>query len=89
MRTTIDLSDELFRRAKMEAASRGISFKSLVEQSVRWTLQSKKNSQPKRKRVKLPLFGSKKLGKLNIPDDVAYRSQRAEDMERYAASTRR
>lgn len=35
MRTTIDLPDELFRRAKSEAALRGRKFKDLVEEGLR------------------------------------------------------
>ena len=34
MRTTVDLSDELFRRAKSAAAMRGCKFKDLVEQGL-------------------------------------------------------
>jgi hypothetical protein len=35
MRTTVDLPDELFRRAKAEAAMRGKKFKDLVEEALR------------------------------------------------------
>jgi hypothetical protein len=35
MRTTIDLPDELFRRAKSEAALRGKKLKDLVEEGLR------------------------------------------------------
>jgi len=35
MRTTIDLSDDLFRRAKVEAALRGRKLKDLVEDGLR------------------------------------------------------
>jgi hypothetical protein len=35
MRTTIDLPDELFRRAKAEAALRGRKLKDLVEEGLR------------------------------------------------------
>jgi hypothetical protein len=35
MRTTIDLPDELFRRAKAEAALSGRKFKDLVEEGLR------------------------------------------------------
>ena len=34
MRTTVDLSDELFRRVKAEAAMRGRKFKDLVEEGL-------------------------------------------------------
>jgi hypothetical protein len=35
MRTTVDIPDELFRRAKSEAALRGRSLKDLVEEGLR------------------------------------------------------
>jgi len=35
MRTTIDLPDELFRRAKAQAALRGKKFKDLIEEGLR------------------------------------------------------
>ncbi len=38
MRTTVELSDELFRRAKAEAALRGRKFKDLVEDGLRRVL---------------------------------------------------
>jgi hypothetical protein len=39
MRTTVDLSDELFRRVKAEAALRGRKFKDLVEEGLRRVLE--------------------------------------------------
>jgi hypothetical protein len=38
MRTTVDLSDDLFRRAKSEAALRGKKFKDLVEEGLHLVL---------------------------------------------------
>jgi predicted component of type VI protein secretion system len=40
MKTTVELSDELFRRAKAEAALRGRKFKDLVEEGLRLVLQT-------------------------------------------------
>lgn len=40
MRTTVELSDDLFRRAKAEAALRGRKFKDLVEEGLRQVLGS-------------------------------------------------
>jgi len=40
MRTTVDISDELFRRAKAAAALRGRKFKDLVEEGLLLVLQS-------------------------------------------------
>jgi hypothetical protein len=88
MRTTLDLKDDLLRRAKIEAIIRGVSLKKLVEDSLAVTLPSP-STKPRRKKVKLPLLGSKKAGKLAIPPDIAHIAQQMEDYERYAASLRR
>lgn len=40
MRTTVDISDELFRRAKAAAALRGLKFKDLVEEGLLRALES-------------------------------------------------
>jgi hypothetical protein len=39
MRTTVDLPDELFRRAKAEAALRGRKFKDLIEEGLRLMIE--------------------------------------------------
>ena len=46
MRTTVDLSDDLFRRAKAEAALRGRKFKDLVEEGLRHVLEQPELSAP-------------------------------------------
>jgi len=40
MRTTVDLPDELYRRAKAEAALRGRNLKDLVEEGLRRVLEA-------------------------------------------------
>jgi hypothetical protein len=40
VKTTVELPDELFRRAKAEAALRGRRFKDLIEEGLRLVLQS-------------------------------------------------
>ncbi len=40
MKTTVELSDDLFRRAKAHAALRGRKFKDLVEEGLRRVLES-------------------------------------------------
>lgn len=46
MRTTIDLPDELYRRAKAEAALRGRKFKDLVEEGLRRVLEAPEPEKP-------------------------------------------
>jgi predicted component of type VI protein secretion system len=40
MKTTVELPDDLYRQAKAEAALRGRRLKDLVEEGLRWVLQS-------------------------------------------------
>jgi hypothetical protein len=40
MKTTVELSDDLYRRAKSEAALRGRKLKDLVEEGLRLVLES-------------------------------------------------
>jgi hypothetical protein len=54
MRTTVDIPDELFRRAKSEAALRGRKLKDLVEEGLRLVL----NDEPAKTADKKPRSGS-------------------------------
>jgi hypothetical protein len=59
MRTTVDIPDELFRRAKSEAALRGRKLKDLVEEGLRLVLEKKKlPTTAKKKRAAKPRPGS-------------------------------
>jgi hypothetical protein len=57
MQTTLRLDDELFRKAKAEAAAQGISLTRFVEEAVREHLD-KPASPPRRRRVRLPVSTS-------------------------------
>lgn len=65
MRTTVDIPDPLYRRLKSMAATRGCSVKSLVLRSVKSELEYKPAKRKKR-RVKLPIIGSKHPGSLRL-----------------------
>ena len=86
MRTTVDLDGALFRRAKAEAALRGVRFKELVEDGLKLALAQPHET---KKRLKFPLVPKKLKGKLFIPNDIAFRVQQKDDRERYEASLRR
>jgi hypothetical protein len=60
MRTTVDIPDELFRRAKSEAALRGRKLKDLVEEGLRLVLEKEKGPPPiaEKKRSIKPRPGS-------------------------------
>jgi hypothetical protein len=71
MRTTVELSEELFRQAKSEAALRGQKFKELVEEGLRLVLdiQSPKASTTKRRPTVCDLMkGSIGIVNSGIPD---------------------
>ena len=44
MKTTVEVPDELYRRAKVEAALRGRKFKELVEEGLRLVLEPPRGS---------------------------------------------
>jgi hypothetical protein len=54
MKTTVELSDELFRRAKSEAALRGRKFKDLVEEGLRRVLDTPESPDARGKSPELP-----------------------------------
>ena len=54
MRTTVDLPDELYRKAKAEAALRGIRFKDLVEAALSQALLSPDSKGSSARRTKRP-----------------------------------
>ncbi len=59
MRTTIDLPDDLLKRAKMAAVERGASVRQLVIEGLQYSL-AREASQPDAKRLpKLPSKGRK------------------------------
>jgi len=58
MRTTVDIPDELFRRAKSEAALRGRKLKDLVEEGLRVVLERGPAPSAKKKSRAKPRPGS-------------------------------
>ena len=85
MRTTVDLDDKLFRKAKAHAALKGIPLKSLLEQGVRLALEERKLKK-KTFHVKFPLLdkGCKQI--IDVPPDIVHRMDEHEDRERYESS---
>jgi hypothetical protein len=47
MKTTIDVPDDLYRRAKAEAALRGRKLKDLVEEGLRLVLETPRSKRPR------------------------------------------
>jgi predicted component of type VI protein secretion system len=48
MKTTVEVSDDLYRRAKSEAALRGRKLKDLVEEGLRLVLETPRGTQRRR-----------------------------------------
>ena len=67
MKTTVELSEALFRRAKAEAALRGRKFKDLVEEGLQLVLQTprEKRARPSLEKLMKPARGVVDSG---IPD---------------------
>ena len=85
MKATIEIPDELYREAKIAAATQGIKIKDMVADGLRLVLHGEHTPEP-RKRIKFPLIGVGDTGTLNIPDDAAHQIDLLEDAERYASS---
>jgi hypothetical protein len=72
MRTTVDLPDSLFRKTKAVAALRGSSMKDLIVQALDREVTGRAATEPKRRRVKLPLIqspGGRKVDLTNFDFD--------------------
>ena len=63
MRTTVDLPDDLFRRAKAAAAMRGVKLKDLIASCLERSLGPSGEQQPMRIERKLPSQVRRKTGK--------------------------
>ena len=66
MRTTLEIPDELFRRAKSKSALLGISLKDYISSALERELESPARREIKSRRIKLPLVHSKKPGTLRL-----------------------
>jgi len=66
MRTTLDLPDDLFRKAKAEAALRGVPLKILFTNALRQELTTKKVHPKSSTLAKLPLIKTKRKDRFNI-----------------------
>ena len=66
MRTTVDLPDELLRRAKSKSALLGVPLKTYISSALERELESPATRRVKPRRAKLPLIRSKKPGILRL-----------------------
>jgi hypothetical protein len=66
MRTTIEIPDDLFRKAKAQAALEGVRLRDLIERGLRLALAESAPSGPRR--VNFPLHRSQRPGALSAAD---------------------
>ncbi len=64
MRTTVEIPDSLFRRAKSQAAREGVSLKTLLVRAVENELA--REGTPAARRIKFPLLKSKEPRTLDL-----------------------
>ena len=81
MRTTLDLPDELLKRAKIEAVHRGTSLRDLVGAALARELN--RPPKPARKRVQFPIFDSKVPGALRLTNTEIAKLEAEEDARRH------
>ena len=67
MKTTIEVPDELFRRAKVEAALRGRKLKDLVEEGLQLVLDTPRGGAP-RSRLAVKMKRARGLVKSGVTD---------------------
>jgi hypothetical protein len=82
MRTTLDIPDDLFRKAKAQAALEGVRLRDLIERGLRFVLGEP--APPTSRRVNFPLHHSRRPGVLSATDvcRAEERVQRDEDAGR-------
>jgi hypothetical protein len=82
MRTTLDLPDELLKRAKIEAVHRGTSLRELVGAALARELRQPSEPKPTRKRAHFPIFDSKAPGALRLTNTEIADLEADEDARR-------
>ena len=82
MRTTIEILDDLFRKAKAKAALEGVRLRDVIERGLRLVLAEP--APPASRRVDFPLHHSRRPGALSAEDvyHAEEQVQRDEDASR-------
>ena len=81
MRTTVQLDDDVFRRAKAAAAAAGISLSRLIEDSLRENLRRAPGTEGARaRRFRMVTFGQRERRVAHEPTDFASAAE-TEDLQ--------
>jgi plasmid stability protein len=86
MRTTLDLPDELLKRAKIAAARRGMTLQALVGSVLAEYLAAETTPAPAGPKIKFPLFSSARPGSLDLTNTDLARAEASEDLRRLGLS---
>jgi len=84
MKTTVEVPDDLYRRAKAEAALRGRKLKDLVEEGLRLALQA-----PRRTLREPSLAGLMKRARASIDSGVTDRASNPKHLSGFGRDDRR
>jgi len=82
MRTTLELPDEILKRAKVAAIERGSTLREVVAEALAKELGMELSSTAAPRRASFPLFSSKRPGKLKLGNAGVAEIERAEDRRR-------
>jgi hypothetical protein len=86
MRTTLDLPDQLMKRAKIAAVERGVTLRELIGSALARDLAAGPPPPGERRRVQFPVFSSTRPGSLRLTNADIARSEAAEDRRRHGLS---
>ncbi len=79
MRTTLDLPDEVLKRAKIAAVERGVTLRELIGSALVRDLAAGPPPEPASRRVRFPLFSSQQPGSLALTNADLARAEADED----------
>jgi hypothetical protein len=82
MRTTLDLPNELLKRAKIAAVERGMTLRELVGSALAKDLEAGPDPERVRQRVRFPIFSSAQPGSLELTNADIARAEAEEDLRR-------
>jgi hypothetical protein len=89
MRTTLDLPDDLLKRAKITAVERGTTLRELMEAALKRELSRSSTQASKRRRAKFPIFTSAAPGSPKFTNADLARLEAAEDIQRHGRDLER
>jgi hypothetical protein len=83
MRTTVDLPDDLLKRAKIAAVERGVTLRELIGSALAKDLAARPLPPKRRKRVKFPVLPSARPGSIKLTNADIAREDEEEDLRRH------